>query len=125
VWRQEFQPGPDDPPPEKVEQTIKEQIARAVKAVAQLHTRGVNVLFVRPPSGGPFLANENEHFPRAKTWDALLAATGAPGIHFEDYAELQGGELPEWSHLTHADAERFTAALYGIIERDFWKPEAH
>ena len=54
------------------------------------------------------------------TWDVLLRRTGAPGIHFEDYPELQGMELPEWSHLTHADAERYTAALYKIIARDVW-----
>jgi len=124
VWRQDFQPGPDDPPPEKVQEGIQREIARAAKVVSKLRARGVQVLFVRPPSAGPFLEDENKKFPRAKTWDALLAATGAPGIHFEDYPELQGLELPEWSHLTHADAERFTAALYRIIERDFWKPGA-
>ena len=124
VWLQEFVPSEDDPPPEKVAQTIKEQIERAAKAVALLHARGVKVLFLRPPSGGPFLENENKLFPREKTWDALLAASGAPGIHFEDYPELQGGELPEWSHLTHADAERFTAALHTIIARDFWPKDA-
>jgi hypothetical protein len=67
-------------------------------------------------------------FPRARTWDVRLAATGAPGIHFEDYPELrpdvQGYYLPEWSHMTRADGERLTAALYEIIERDFWGPGA-
>ena len=72
------------------------------------------------PSDGEYLAYENRLFPRAKTWDALLAATGAPGIHFQDYPQLQGYYLPEWSHMTQADAERFTAALYGIVNRDFW-----
>ena len=79
------------------------------------------MLFVRPPSSGPYLEMEHKVFPREPTWDALLAATGAQGIHFEDYPELQGLELPEWSHLTQADAERFTVALYHIIERDYWK----
>jgi D-alanyl-lipoteichoic acid acyltransferase DltB (MBOAT superfamily) len=49
---------------------------------------------------------------------ALLAASGAPGIHFEDYPELQGYQLPDWSHMTHSEAERFTAALYGVVMRD-------
>jgi hypothetical protein len=52
----------------------------------------------------------------------LLAKTGAPGIHFEDYPELQGFNMPEWSHMTGADADRFTAALYGVIDRDFGHP---
>jgi hypothetical protein len=25
--------------------------------------------------------------------------------------------------MTQAEGERFTAALYGIIARDFWRPE--
>jgi hypothetical protein len=128
IWRQDFEPSPDDPTPAEALKTEKEQIGRAVKAVAGLRARGVEVLFVRMPSIGEFLAYENREFPRQRTWDALLAATGAPGIHFEDYPELrpdlQGYYLPEWSHMTRADGERFTAALYGIIERDFWGPGA-
>jgi hypothetical protein len=102
----------------------KEQIARAARLVTKLRSRGVKVLFVRMPSGGEYLDFENSHFSRRRTWDALLAATAAPGIHFEDYPELQGYYLPEWSHMTRAEAERFTAALYGIIQRQFWGPNA-
>jgi len=39
-----------------------------------------------------------------------------------DYAELQGYELPEWSHMKKTEAERYTEALATIIQRDFWKP---
>jgi hypothetical protein len=120
IWLQRLAPSADDPPPEDVRQRSDQQIDRASKAVATLRKRGVKVLFMRPPSNGPFLEAENRVFPRAKTWDALLAATGAPGIHFEDYPELQGLDLPEWSHLSRADAERFTESLYRIVERDFW-----
>jgi len=123
VWRQEFVPSDDDPPPAKLEEMMRDEIKRAAGIVATLRARNIPVLFVRPPSGGPFLEYEDKLWPRAKSWDALLAATGAPGIHFQDYPELQGGELPEWSHLTQADAEKFTAALYGIVARDFWKDE--
>jgi hypothetical protein len=90
--------------------------------IAKLRSRGVKVLFVRMPSSGAYLDYENNHFPRQRTWDALLAATGAPGIYFEDYPELQGFYLPEWSHMTRPEAERFTAALCGVIRRDFWGP---
>jgi hypothetical protein len=119
IWRQDFLPS-QDPPPAKLSKTISEQIAQTAKAVAKLRARGVQVLFVRMPADGEFLAYENRLFPRAKTWDALLAATGSPGIHFQDYPQLQGYSLPEWSHIRQADAERFTAALYGIVTRDFW-----
>ena len=56
---------------------------------------------------------------------AWLAATAAPGIHFEDYPELQGYYLPEWSHMTRAEAERFTAALYGEITLAHGAVEQH
>ena len=124
IWAEEFVPSDDDPSPAQAMKTEKEQIERSAKAVAQLRARAVKVLFVRMPSTGPFLEFEDRIHPRARSWDALLSATGAPGIHFEDYPELQGYNLPEWSHLARADAERFTAALYRIIERDFWGPKA-
>ena len=120
IWAQRFDapPPPNIDTPEKLQKVIDTQIQRAVDAVAKLRARGVQVLFVRPPTSGRYLEFDNMLFPRAKTWDVLLARTGAPGIHFEDYPELQGFDLPEWSHLAHADADRFTDALYRIIERD-------
>jgi hypothetical protein len=60
---------------------------------------------------------------RAQTWEALLAATGAPGIHFEDYPELQGYELPEWSHMTQAEAIRFTRTLYALHQAQILGPK--
>jgi len=123
IWHQRFGPAMD-PPPEKLRKTIQEQIDRLAKAVTRLRARGVKVLLLRSPSDGEYLAYENRLFPRAQTWEPLLAASGAPGLHFQDYPELQGYHLPEWSHMTRAEAERYTAALYGIIQRDFWGPKA-
>jgi hypothetical protein len=123
IWQQRFSPA-TDPPPAQLRKTIEEQIDRTAKAVAKLRGRGVQVLFLRAPSDGEYLAYERRLFPRVSTWDALLAASGAPGIHFEDYPELQGYYLPEWSHMTRAEAERYTVALYGVIRRDFWRPDA-
>ncbi|MBV8403140.1 MAG: hypothetical protein JO203_03015, partial [Gammaproteobacteria bacterium] len=124
IWRQDFQPSPDDPTPQEALKVEREQIERMAKAVGKLRARGVKVLFVRMPSDGEYLAYEDEQFPRSRSWAGLLAATGAPGIHFQDYPQLQGYYLPEWSHMTLAEGERFTAALYAIIMRDFWGPDA-
>jgi hypothetical protein len=121
IWHQRMQPALDLPP-EQLRKTVEEQIDRAAKAVAKLRARGVQVLFLRSPSDGEYLAYETRLFPRATTWDVLLAASGAPGLHFQDYPELQGYYLPEWSHMTRAEAERYTVALYGVIQRDFWGP---
>ena len=120
IWAEGFASYPGDPTAEEMLKSEREQIERAVKAVKQLRARGVQVLFMRLPSSGPYLAYEERRYPRTRSWDNLLKATGAPGIYFADYPELRGYQLPEWSHLTRADAERFTVALYGVIQRDFW-----
>jgi hypothetical protein len=121
VWEQDF--AEEDPPRAELDKMRDAEIDKAVKAVATLRARGVQVLFVREPSTGPYLDYDNRLFARATSWDVLLAKSGAPGIHFEDYPELQGLELPEWSHLAHADAKKYTAALHAIIVRDYWKPD--
>jgi hypothetical protein len=125
IWAQHLD-GPPPPSlntPEKLQKTIDTQIQRAVDALAKLRARGVQVLFVRQPNAAHYLEFDNKVFPRAKTWDVLLARTGAPGIHFEDYPELRGFDPPEWSHLKRADAETYTAALCRIIARDVWHPD--
>jgi hypothetical protein len=122
IWEQDFTPSPDDPKPDELEKMRDAQIEHAIKAVATLQARGVKVLFVREPSIGPYLEYDNRLFPRVTSWDVLLAKSGTPGIHFEDYPQLQGFESPEWSHLAYADAKRFTAALHEIVVREFWQP---
>ena len=125
IWAQDFGgPLPGMETPEKKRAVIDAQIARAVDAVARLRARGVEVLFLRPPTVGEFHAYEEKELPRAISWDVLLRRTGAAGIHFEDYPELQGYAQPEWSHLSAPEAARFTAALVPIIQRDFWKKPA-
>jgi len=122
IWDERFNgpPPPGMDTPAKLQKTIDAQINRAVAAVATLRARGVQVLFVRPPSNGHYYAFEQKVFPRARTWDVLLRRTGAPGIHFEDYPQLQGYEQPEWSHLSAAEATRFTAALVPLVKRQPW-----
>ena len=132
IWRTNFArpvaqvlPGMDTP--EKKQAMIDAQIARTATAIATLRKRGVKVLFVRPPSDGLIHAFEDRELPRATTWDLLLQRTGTPGIHFEDYPALQGYYLPEWSHLSASEANRFTEALVPLIESEFARqsePEA-
>ncbi len=127
IWAQDF----DSPnsvkrnaDPEKAQKTIDEAVSRATAAIAKMRARGVRVVFVRAPSAGDYYAYEQRAFPRAKTWDVLLERTHAPGIHFEDYPELQGYELPEWSHMSPSEAERYTANYAPIVERMFAQMEA-
>lgn len=102
---------------------LDEQIRRTTVAVAKLRARSIPIIFVRDPSAGEYLAFEDRVFPRKSTWDVLLAKTQVRGIHFQDHRELQGYDLPEWSHMTRASAERYTEALYRIIERDYVLPD--
>jgi hypothetical protein len=76
--------------------------------------RGGKVLFIRPPASGAYLPLEEHYFPRKETWDLLLERTGAPGVHFADYPELQGFDLPEWSHIRAEHAPPFTRELARI-----------
>ena len=100
-------------------QKLRDEVTgRIAAAVAKLRARGVRVVFVRPPSSGPWLAHEQLLAPREDTWEALLQRTGVNGVHFEDYPQLQGYVLPEWSHLGAADAKRFTTALAPLIEKE-------
>lgn len=111
-----------DPKPEKPEVAAAEREAlrheilwRARAAVTAIRARGGRVIYVRFPSTGGVLAQEDVDFPRDRTWDALLAITGAPGIHFQDHPELARFDCPEWSHLSARDAVDFTRALVPLI----------
>jgi hypothetical protein len=121
IWIQHFTgpPPPNMATPAALHKVIDAQITRAVAAVTTLRARGVMVVFLRPPSIGPYHAFEEKVFPRAQTWDVLLQRTHAPGIHFEDYPQLQGYQQPEWSHLSATEATRFTAALVPVVEQTF------
>lgn len=125
IWAENFTAPPPPPmaTPEKARQTVQAQIERAARAVATLRARGVRVVFVRPPSNGPYHAFEQKVLPRAATWDVLLQRTGVPGIHFEDYPEMQEYDLPEWSHLSASDARRFTRTLTPLVEQEFQRQE--
>lgn len=122
IWTRLLQRPP--PPPDVAMALRDKQLARAAAAVAKLRARGVPVVFVRAPSTGRWLEMEQAAFPRASTWDALLAATGAGGIHFEDHPQLQGYDLPEWSHLSGSEADRFTTAIVPLLEQAFAAPAA-
>jgi hypothetical protein len=118
IWTDLLTLGPR-PTPEEAKKVHDQELERAVSAVAKLRARGVQVVFLRPPSSGLWREVEQRAFPRTDNWDVLLKRTGVPGIHFEDYPELQGLTLPEWSHLSAADAERFTEALCHILQGNY------
>jgi hypothetical protein len=105
--------------PPLTREMIDASVADVVQSVRTIRARGGEVVFIRPPSAGPFLERENRNAPRATTWDRLLAETGSVGVHYEDYPEMRGLEVPEWSHLSRDAAARFTRAyLEALRERN-------
>ncbi|HEV7122843.1 MAG TPA: hypothetical protein VGN24_05375 [Rhodanobacter sp.] len=126
IWAQSWT-GPLPPnmnTPAKLQAVEQAQLDQAVAAVKTLRARGVQVVFLRAPVIGPYFAFEERIAPRASTWDRLLARTGAPGINFLDYPQLQGYEQPEWSHLSEPAARQFTAALVPLVSQVVGPPAA-
>jgi hypothetical protein len=118
LWR-EYLYMPMEPPPQEVFEQLQRDILESVtEQVRLIRSRGGEVVFVRPPSSDEFREVERQAFPREMFWDRLIDATGAVGIHFEDYPQLQDVRTPEWSHIHSEDKTRFTAELIPIIRNE-------
>jgi hypothetical protein len=120
IWAEEFVHGPP-PTAEMIQEMMASrdvEMEKAVSATNKLQERGVEVIFVRMPYEGIYAEVEPMGYPRAENWDVLIERTGALGLHWEDHAEMQGYWLPEWSHMSGSEADRFTKAFYGLIERE-------
>jgi hypothetical protein len=111
------------PSPPLEDETIEGIVDAVAADVERIRKRGGEVVFVRPPSSGPSREHERETVPRARTWDRLIARTGALGVHFEDHPSLQGFELPEWGHLAAGDKPAFTRTLSELVRPtwDAWR----
>jgi hypothetical protein len=79
-------------------------------AVAKILAHIGDVIFIRPPSARQLRLLEDSRIPRARGWDALLAAAKVKGIHADDVAAMKGLVIPEYSHLSRACAAVFTDA---------------
>ena len=120
IWAQNWMPLAELPPPvqEKLLKSREKQLERAIAATKKLQAKGAEVIFVQMPYEGHYATSEIDIAPRELTWDVLLEQTGALGLHFQDHEEMQGYYLPEWSHMTGAEADRFTEAFYGLVQRE-------
>jgi hypothetical protein len=94
---------------------IQTVIARTKGWVEAIRARGGEVVFVRPPSNGRVLINEDRRIARERSWDPLLKATAAYGFHFRDDPTSAAMQCPEWSHLSATDATVFTRIYVGAI----------
>jgi len=109
-------PGPDGAPPPGMPDEAINAIISGVKAnIDKIRARGGDVVFIQPPVAGPFAEAEQAGFPRERFWDRLLAGTDSAGVSFYDHPEMQNYDLPEWSHLSPPDAERYSRALVPLV----------
>jgi hypothetical protein len=125
IWAQNFVPI-DERSEEELKSGLEnrnKQIERAIAVTAKLQDRSIEVIFVRNPAEGHYAISEPMYNPRSDTWDVLIEKTGALGIHWMDHEELQGFWLPEWSHMSGSEADRYTKALYHVIQREQAKRE--
>ena len=109
--------GPFDGKPME-EDAIARACKEAAEAVKKIHARGGEVVFIRSPSAGLYYESEQHSAPRKKTWDRLLRESGAFGIYFDDYPEMRGLKVPEWSHLSRDSAVKFTRAYVTVLARE-------
>jgi hypothetical protein len=96
--------------------TLHAFLEQTKKAIDKIRARGGTVVFIRPPSDGPYIEMENRLYPRQKYWDYLLEYTNTPGIHFSDYPGTANLICAEWSHLTLKDAAVYTTQLVKILQ---------
>jgi len=92
-------------------ETWVEHLPEMNRWVAQIQARGGQVVFLRMPTSGEYLATENEYFSREKFWDVLAENTPAATIHFEDVPVIRDMICAEGTHLHREDAIRFTEVL--------------
>jgi len=102
-------------PPAPGADSVTALIAELDRDIALIRERGGDVAFVRFPSSGRVLQSEHRDFPRERSWDRLARELDVVAIHYEDFPALSDYDTPEWSHLSRADAERFTRALVPIL----------
>ena len=118
-------PNPDGSPPAPMpDAVIDAVIAEVQQNIAKIRARGGDVAFTRMPYEGAYAPAEDFGFPRERFWDRLIAKTNTVGVTWHDYPELQGYELPEWSHLSASEAERYTRALVPILYAEMEKTAA-
>lgn len=120
IWAQNWMPLAELPEPvrERILEARTKQLDRAIVAVEKIQAKGAVVIFVQMPYAGHYATAEIDIAPRELTWDILIEQTGALGLHFQDHEEMQGYYLPEWSHMTGEEADRFTEAFYGLVQRE-------
>jgi len=105
--------GGDMPPPDRMG-----TFNHFMEDLEIFQARGGKMILFRFPSTEEFRVLEKKAVPRYAFWSLLVQKTGLPAYHFEDYPELQGMEVPEWSHLSAASADLYSERIIDILLKD-------
>ena len=117
IWATMLAGAQKAPPPK--EDPLPGVLERIKKAVDLIRSRGGEVVFIRPPSSGPFRDGENHGFPRAIFYDRLLSYTQCKGYHYMDDPVTNHFICLEWSHLKPVDAVIYTKELTSILPESY------
>jgi len=90
---------------------------------AMLRQKGVDVFFLRLPSGGVVRTVEEALFPREQFWSVLEQNVGATFVHFADYPELEGFLSQDGSHMDSSKIVEFTRQLNSVLARNRLQPD--
>lgn len=118
IWQEFIESAPPPPPEEEARAMFDKLLEDTRQDVEAIRARGGEVVFLRLPSAGWFREFEARALPREHIWDPIVAATGAVGIHFEDYPALSDVRIPEWSHVSSRDKGRLTRAFIEILRAE-------
>lgn len=94
-----------------------QQAEQFAQLARQLQARGGRLVLVRFPTAEFLWARDDAVYPKDEYWDYLVELTGATGIHFMDYPQLQQFRLPDGRHLDQRDKGTFTAFLIEKMQR--------
>lgn len=83
--------------------------------VQRIRARGGDVVVVRLPISGRLAELFEQHYPRARYWDAFAARSSAHVIHFRDVPALAALDCPDEMHLDQDDQATFTRAVVEAI----------
>lgn len=102
--------------PERGEE-IASTIRRIDAAVRAIQRRGGAVMLVHFPHDKAVREIEDELYPRARYWDAMVSGVDAPAVHYRDEPALAHYSCPDGSHIDVRDTPAFTRSL-ALIARD-------
>ena len=107
-------------PPERMQQMVTQAEEFFAPLVEQLTARGGDIVFIRMPSRGKFLENDEVTNYRELTWDPMAEAIDAIWINTMDYAYLSSElDIPEWSHLSRQSQDDFSRRIVPVIDQRY------